>query len=83
MRGDITLCAVGADDQSCLRELMFARVLALAEVACRCRGEDGRAHALDFERCVRSIGSDPQLADLYERLVPVRERVRGHHRVDT
>ena len=75
---DITLQAVGADDCTSLRELVFARVVAVADEAC-CRSPRGAARAADFELCVRSIGSDPCLTDLYERLLPVRERVRSFH----
>jgi hypothetical protein len=76
----MTLLAVGADDCSSLRELVFARVLAVAQEAC-CTSPHGAVRAADFEACVRSIGSDPQLTDLYERLLPVRKRVRAMHPV--
>ena len=78
MRADITLRAIGADDSTSLRELVFARVLMVAEEAC-CASPRGAARAAEFETCVRSIGSDPCLTDLYERLLPVRERVRSFH----
>lgn len=80
MRADITLRAVGADDANCLRELVFARVLAMADEAC-CPSSRSAARAADFEMCLRSIGSDPCLTDLYERLLPARERVRAIHPV--
>ena len=78
MRDDLLLRAVGADDCASLRELVFARVLAVAEEAC-CASRGGAARAAAFELCMRSIGSDPQLTDLYERLLPARARVRAVH----
>ena len=78
MCGDITLRAVGADDGNSLRELVFARVLAIADEAC-CPSSRGATRAADFEMCLRSIGSDPCLTDLHERLLPARDRVRAVH----
>lgn len=80
MRDDITLRAVGADDGDSLRELIFARLLAIATEAC-CPSTRGAARAADFEICLRSIGSDPCLTELYERLLPARDRVRAIHPV--
>ena len=74
---DITLRAVGADDLPSLRELAFARVLALDDAACTVScARSAREHGEAFELCVRSIGSDPALTDVYERLLPALERVR-------
>lgn len=76
---DITLRAVGADDLPSLRELAFARVLALADAACASSClQTAQEHGDAFELCVRSIGSDPALTDVYERLLPALDRVRRH-----
>jgi len=76
---DLPLRAMGADDGNALRELAFARLLALADdaLACACTSPELARHRADmFEACVHSIGSDPALTDIYERLLPVRDRLR-------
>jgi len=75
--GDFLLRGGGADDGEALRELVFARVLALADAACASTcAERARERAEMFDICMRSIAGDATLTDLYERLVPVQERVR-------
>ena len=68
--------AAGADDPAALRDLVYARVLAIADDACTCAcPERARARAGQFQLILRSMSADPALTDLYERLLPQRERV--------